>query len=156
MTQIQITPLTPDDESASQLITSLDEYQLSLYPAESNHLDGLDELTRPNVFFVGAYLNGDLAGIAAVKKLDGYGEVKRLYVPPENRGHGLAKHLMAELESHLVSHGIFTARLETGVYQPEAIGLYECLGYRTISPFGDYSEDPLSVFMEKSLVRPAD
>ena len=40
-------------------------------------------------------------------------------------------------------------RLETGVLQPEALGLYRKLGYRERGPFGAYAADPLSVFMEK-------
>ncbi len=156
MNQIRVTPMAPDDESASLLISALDVYQLSLYPAESNHLDGLEELTRSNVLFIGAYLNDELGGIAAVKKLDGYGEIKRLYVRPESRGHGLAVLLMKELEQHLVEQGVLIARLETGTRQPEAVSLYQRLGYRSIGPFGSYNEDPLSIFMEKILVKPAD
>jgi hypothetical protein len=43
-------------------------------------------------------------------------------------------------------------RLETGIYQLEAIGLYERCGFQRIPPFGDYKADPLSVFFEKRLV----
>ena len=67
------------------------------------------------------------------------------------RGNGLAKLIMCELEAHLKQRGIGVARLETGIYQPEAIGLYEKLGYEIRGPFGAYKPDPLSVFMEKRL-----
>ena len=43
-------------------------------------------------------------------------------------------------------------RLETGVLQKAAIGLYVSLGYDHIQPFGSYLDDPLSLFMEKHLV----
>jgi len=55
------------------------------------------------------------------------------------------------LENCLVKRSIFTARLETGIHQHEAIDLYQKLGYSKIAPFGDYTEDPLSVFMEKKI-----
>ena len=42
-------------------------------------------------------------------------------------------------------------RLETGIYQPEALGLYRSAGYVEREAFGDYVPDPLSVFMEKRL-----
>lgn len=42
--------------------------------------------------------------------------------------------------------------LETGVYQPEAIKLYQRLGFELTSQFGRYEYDPLSVYMMKSLV----
>jgi len=55
------------------------------------------------------------------------------------------------LENWLVKKSIFTARLETGIHQHEAIDLYKRLGYLVIAPLGDYTEDPLSVFMEKKI-----
>ena len=42
--------------------------------------------------------------------------------------------------------------LETGPTQPEALILYEHLGYRCRGPFGDYPDDPLSVFMQKNVI----
>ena len=80
-----------------------------------------------------------------------YGELKRIYVPPEFRGHGIAKKIIQNLEQHLVSQNIFVARLETGIYHLEAISLYQKLGYQKISRFGKYWDNPLSVFMEKNL-----
>jgi putative acetyltransferase len=43
-------------------------------------------------------------------------------------------------------------RLETGIYENEAIGLYEASGFRRVPPFGEYKEDPLSLFFEKPIV----
>jgi putative acetyltransferase len=56
---------------------------------------------------------------------------------------------MAAIEREIVAQGIDCARLEMGVYQPEADALYRSLGYRDIPPFGDYLIDPLSQFLEK-------
>ena len=39
--------------------------------------------------------------------------------------------------------------LETGFLQPEALALYERHGYERCGPFGDYVDDPNSVFMRK-------
>ena len=80
-----------------------------------------------------------------------YGEIKRLYVPAKHRGKSIAQTIVKELENRLRKQSVFTARLETGVHQHAAIGLYKKLGYAEIPPFGDYTEDPLSVFMEKKL-----
>ena len=60
--------------------------------------------------------------------------------------------IVKELENCLVKRSIFTARLEIGIHQHEAIDLYKWLGYSETAPFGDYTEDPLSVFMEKKIV----
>ena len=58
---------------------------------------------------------------------------------------------MQRLEDELRGAGIPLARLETGIRQPEALRLYEGLGYAYREPFGRYRPDPLSVFMEKRL-----
>jgi putative acetyltransferase len=44
-------------------------------------------------------------------------------------------------------------RLEAGVHQPGALGLYRAMGFRERGPFGAHGPDPLSVFMEKDLRR---
>ena len=48
-----------------------------------------------------------------------------------------------------VARGCRLLQLETGPFQPEALGLYARCGYTRCGPFGDYADDPLSVFMAK-------
>jgi putative acetyltransferase len=55
------------------------------------------------------------------------------------------------VEAEARREGLECLRLETGIHQPEALGLYRSAGYREREPFGDYARDPLSVFMEKRL-----
>ena len=78
-------------------------------------------------------------------------EIKRLYVPHQNRGFGLAIKLMDALEEKAIQEGYSEARLETGIHQNEALSLYQKLGYEKTGPFGSYQEDPMSVFMRKKL-----
>ena len=148
---IRIQQVDPTQAEVAALINQLDEYQESMYPPESNHLDSLAELSKANVNFLAAYADSEICGIGAVKVMHDYGELKRLYVPEKFRGKGIAQEIVNELENCLVKRSIFTARLETGVHQLEAIGLYRKLGYSEIAPFGDYTQDPLSVFMEKNI-----
>jgi hypothetical protein len=42
-------------------------------------------------------------------------------------------------------------RLETGIYQVEAIGLYERYGFQRRAPFSEYKVDPMSLYFEKEL-----
>ena len=148
---IVIRQVDPMQVEVIELIYQLDEYQESMYPPKSNHLDSIDELSKTNVNFLAAYADSEICGIGAVRALNDYGEIKRLYVPEKYRGKGIAKEIVKELESYLVKKSIFTARLETGIHQHEAIDLYKRLGYSVIAPFGDYTQDPLSVFMEKKI-----
>ena len=140
-----------DPEEAASLIAEIDAYVGNLYPAESNHLESVEQLKRKNVAMFGAYEGSEITAMGAVKCMDGYGEIKRIYVPTIHRGKGLAKAIMETLERHLISVGIHTSRLETGIHQHEALGLYRKGGYIECDPFGDYRPDPLSIFMEKKL-----
>jgi putative acetyltransferase len=63
----------------------------------------------------------------------------------------IGRRLLERIEEHGRQLGMTAIRLETGIYQPEAIGLYRSAGYVDIGPFGNYLPDPLSLFMEKSL-----
>ena len=74
-----------------------------------------------------------------------------MYVDPAARGLGLGRLLLETLERHAAGLALRCVRLETGVRQPEAIGLYRAAGYVETGPFGGYEVDPLSVFMEKRL-----
>ena len=58
---------------------------------------------------------------------------------------------MAMLEDQGLRNGFTTLRLETGTEQPEAVALYESLGYRRIPAFGEYVSDPYSICYEKGL-----
>ena len=80
-----------------------------------------------------------------------YSEVKRMYVRPHFRGLGFGKLMLQHLADYARARGVGLLRLETGVHQHEAIGLYERMGFRRIPPFGAYTEDPLSLFYEKQL-----
>jgi len=149
---LTIKPVDPNQIEVMHLIEQLDAYQSSLYPPESNHLDSIAELSQSNAFFLAAYMGADICGIGSVKLTDDYGEIKRVYVPSNQRGKGVARAIMKELENHLIKQTATFARLETGIHQKAAIRLYETLGYYIIDPFGEYKVDPLSVFMEKKLV----
>ena len=152
---IKIRKIIPSQPDAQRLISELDNYQLSIYPLESNHLDAAEELSQPNVYFIGAYHESKIIGIGAVKYMGDdikYGEIKRVFVCEHGRGKGISRLIMAKLEGHAADKGVSKLRLETGIYQPEAIGLYERLGYTKRGAFGGYpDDDPYSVFMEKML-----
>jgi putative acetyltransferase len=141
---------SPDQPEVIAMIAELDAYQDKLYPPESRHYLDLASLAQPNVLFAVARDDADRAiGCGAVVIYPEFGELKRMYVSPRGRGQGLAKRLLALLESRAIIAGCKLLMLETGPYQPEALGLYAAAGYERRGPFGDYRDDPLSVFMEK-------
>jgi putative acetyltransferase len=149
---LTITVESPRQDGVIRLLDMSSAYAQSLYPPESNHLLDLKSLERPEVTFWVARLDGDIVGCCAlVEADDGTAEIKRMFVDPLARGRNVARMLMEALENKATERKLTALRLETGIYQPEAIGLYRKFGYTEIGPFGSYEPDPLSLFMEKTL-----
>jgi putative acetyltransferase len=145
----------PDQAEVLALIEALDRYQRPLYPPESHHGIDTGELTRPNVLFaVARDALGRAVGCGAIMLTREYGEVKRMFVRPEQRRGGIAKAILARLEAEAIARGCRRFALETGIRQPEALALYERAGYSRCEPFGEYVADPWSVFMSKQVGGP--
>ena len=151
MTTTVITIADPAEASVRVLIDELDQYMVPLYPAESNHLLDIETLRQPEMRFFSAVVGDDVIGCGGCWLHGDYAEIKRVYVSPRARGLGLAKKLMQRIEDEARAAGRMIARLETGIHQPEALRLYRSLSYVDRGPFGDYADDPNSVFMEKVL-----
>ena len=81
----------------------------------------------------------------------GVGELKRMYVLPAYRGRGLSRLVVTDLEERARALGFDRLILETGVLQPEAIGLYLTSGYHPIENFGEYADEAESRCFAKDL-----
>ena len=148
---VEIRTIEKSDRGVLNLVRQLDEYLNALYPLESNYLTPVDEMLSDRFIFLGAYEKNMLVGCGGIKIVNReYAEIKRMYVLPLHRGKGIAKLLLLHLEKRAFERGFSCIRLETGVSQKEAIGLYEKFGYKCIKPFGSYVADPLSLFLEKT------
>lgn len=152
---MMIQPLDPHGAAAQALLAQSDALMATLYPDSGRHADKPCALAQPDVLFLGLWLSEWLAACAAVRRVqderDSYGEIQRVFVRREFRRRGLCRTLMQHLEDQLRRHGISVARLEAGVHQPEALALYDSLGYVRRGPYGHHGPHPLSVFMEKRL-----
>jgi putative acetyltransferase len=147
---IRVEPPRQDD--LIELMRRGDEFTLALYPPESAHLLGVEELELPGVTVFVARDGGTALGMAAlVERGDGTAELKRMFVPPAARGRGIARDLLIAVEAHAVQHAVHLIQLETGPLQDAAIRLYERAGYLLIPNFGKYVGDDNSVCYEKSL-----
>ena len=155
-TAIEIEEVAPDSPDAVELIGELDEHLMAHpYPPQSRHAFSVEKLLREGVVFFITRYEGKLAGCGGIKVFDtDYGEVKRMFVRPEFRGKGLGKAMLRRLADYARDHGAGLLRLETGIFEVEAIGLYERFGFARRGPFGEYVEDPLSVYFEKSVEEP--
>ena len=147
---VTIIAARPDSREAMELLAELDTaLQQYPYPPESRHAFSVEKLIREGVAFFLAYCDGQLAACGGVKLFVDYGEVKRMYVRPRFRAKGLGKAILNHLAEHARANGMDTLRLETGIYQVEAIGLYDSWGFARRGPFGDYKNDPNTIYFEK-------
>ena len=152
VSRVTIVATPPDSGEAMELLAELDtalhEYP---YPPESRHAFSVEKLIRESVAFFVASYHEQLAACGGVKLFADYGEVKRMYVRPAFRGKGLGKAILNQLADYARANGINTLRLETGIYQVEAIGLYDGWGFQRRGPFGQYKSDPNTIYFEKPI-----
>ncbi len=147
---MRITFESPRQPEIIRLIEALDAYQKPLYPAESHHGIDIDALCQPKVLFaVARGSSGRCMGCGGIFLAEGHGELKRMYVNLADRGKGVGKALLSALEAAARQSGCSLFTLETGYLQAEALSLYAKAGYVRCGPFGEYKEDPNSVFMHK-------
>ena len=143
---------SPNQPEIISLIEQLDAYQDTLYPAEARYALDLTSLEKESVLFAVARNDVGLAiGCGALVLGDEAAELKRMFVQPAHRGHGIAAKVLAKLEYEAAKRDCPLLQLETGPYQPEALAFYKKHGFEACGAFGDYPEHPLSVFMEKKL-----
>jgi putative acetyltransferase len=150
--EISIGPEDPRQADVRRIIAESGAYLQALYPSESNHPVDVDALAAPDAVFLVARCNGELLGSIAFRIIaPGHAEIKRMFVRAQARGNGVGRRLLEALEDAARQRNVDRVSLETGIRQPEAIGLYRAAGYRDCPPFGTYRDDPLSLFMTKRL-----
>lgn len=126
----------------------------ALTPAGSVHALDLDGLRAPELTMWTAWENGTLLGCGALKDLGaGHGELKSFHTASEARGRGVAASLLTHIMGEAHRRGLTRLSLETG--RPESFvaaqRLYARHGFAKCGPFGDYTDDPHSLFMTRAL-----
>lgn len=125
-----------------------------LSPAESVHALDVDGLRDPAVTFWSAWVDGEAAGIGALKMLDAeQAELKSMRVDDRFLGTGVGRALLRHIVAAAQGRGIRSLWLETGsepAFAP-AQRLYASEGFVPCGPFGSYRADRHSVFMTLSL-----
>lgn len=140
-----------DDADFQNLVRNLDK-ELAVrdgeehaYYAQFNKIDALK-------YVVLAYENETAVGCGAIKEFaENAMEVKRMFVPEDKRGKGIASLVLNELEKWATELDNKKCVLETGYKQPEAIALYKKNGYTQIPNYGQYIGMDNSVCFEKVL-----
>jgi hypothetical protein len=103
------------------------------------------------------YVNGKPAACGCFKKHSADTvEIKRMFVEKENRGKGLSKMVLAELEKWATENQARFAILETSIHFAAARNLYLNAGYQVIPNYDQYIGLPESVCMKKELIETRD
>jgi putative acetyltransferase len=146
-----------DDLSSGEVIKLLEEHLADMYatsPPENVHALDVDKLKSPDITFFSGWLDGNLQGCLAVKKLDSsHLELKSMRTSTSARKSGVATKLLQHALNFATEQGYQQVSLETGsqaFFEP-ARNLYEKFGFSYCGPFSVYIEDPHSRFMTISL-----
>ena len=141
----------PHGETASRLLAEMCAELTRRYQRPPSPYFA-EESTAPRTAFLVARLDGVAVGCGALRRIDDTtAEVKRMYIAPDGRRRGIAKRLLAELERLAAGFGYTHMILETGLFQPEALALYDTAGYRRTPPYGRYVDQPESICFDKKL-----
>lgn len=140
-----------DNPDFRLLVKELDKY-LAVRNGEANNFfvqfNKVDQIKH----VVLAYENGVVVGCGAMKAYSpDTMEIKRMFVPAEQRGKGIASKVLKELEMWAEELGYSRCILETGDDMKEAVGLYKKSNYRVIPNYGQYENVTDSVCFEKEL-----
>lgn len=140
-----------------EVIDLLSEHLRSLAaitPPESMHALNLDALRHPSVTFWSAWEGDEVLGCGALKELaPGHGEIKSMRTARAHLRKGVADAVLQRIIAEAARRGYRRLSLETGNTEPfrPAHRLYEKHGFTLCGPFGDYRDDPHSVFMTREL-----
>ncbi|MEV4279011.1 GNAT family N-acetyltransferase [Actinoplanes xinjiangensis] len=97
-------------------------------------------VTGENVVWVGLAVTDDdtAIGHALLRRHGPDLEIKRMYVVPARRGHGVATALLDAIDAEALRFGAPRVILHTGDRQPDAVARYTRHGYRPIPVYEPY------------------
>jgi putative acetyltransferase len=120
----------------------------------SAHALDLSGLRAPEVTFWSAWEGDEVVGVGALRRLSAdHGEIKSMHTAEAARGRGVGSAMLRHIMAAAQARGLSRLSLETGSwpYFEPARALYARHGFVECEPFGDYRDDPNSVFMTLSL-----
>jgi putative acetyltransferase len=145
-----IRPADPRDPGLAELIRRHAAHGDAHYPAESNHHLSPDDLARSGIAFFAMWDGDRPVAMGALAPLGpDAAEIKSMHVTEDRRGTGLGVAILSHLIATARGTGLRSLWLETGSREASAAAraIYAREGFRACPPFGEYVEDPESVFM---------
>ena len=146
-----------DDPRRADIAALIAEHLRDMHsttPAESVHAIGVDALCHSSITLWSAREGDSLLGIGALKQLDASsGEIKSMRTPEAHRGRGIASRILDAILAEARRRGYAHVLLETGSGEAFAAAraFYARHGFVERGPFGEYTDDPNSTYMESAL-----
>jgi putative acetyltransferase len=146
-----------DDLSGSETLRLVEGHLANMHditPPGSVHALGVEALRAPDVTLWSVWEGDVLLGCGALKALSPTaGEVKAMRTDEAHRRKGVGATVLEHILGEARRRGYRHLYLETGALPAFAPGraLYTRYGFTLRGPFGDYTDDPNSVFMELAL-----
>lgn len=148
---IELIRTNSDNEYFHYLVSGLDR-DLAIRNGESNCFFAQYNKTDQIKHVIVAFSDNQPVGCGAMKKYDDQTmEIKRMFVPVQVRGKGVASVILQGLEKWAEEIGYNKCILETGDKMPEAIGLYQKCNYQIIPNYGQYKNIQSSICFQKEL-----
>lgn len=154
MDALSVTRDSPDTPAVRSLLLRHFELMRASSPEESCHVMEPGAFAERGVVLFAARDGETVLGVGALAPLEpGHGELKSMHTAQEARGRGVGRRILTALLEAGRAQDMTRISLETGsaeMFAP-ARALYAAHGFKTCPPFGDYTADPLSVFMTRTL-----
>jgi GNAT superfamily N-acetyltransferase len=156
---LTLRPTPLDQPDAAALVALLQAHYVEIYGGHDDTPHAAAEFVPPRGYFVVGYVDDVAVACGGWRARDeddpplrpGDAEIKRMFVHPAQRGRGLARAVLADLEAAAVRAGRLRMVLETGDRQPAAIGLYVSAGYAPMAPFGTYRDTEAGRYYSRAL-----
>jgi GNAT superfamily N-acetyltransferase len=133
-----VQPRPYDHPDARQLTNELYLEQLARYGVADAPIDAVDDFAPPKGLFLVAYVDGVPCACGGIRTYEpGVAEIKKMYVAPALRGHGLGRRILGALERAGRASGAARFILETGSRNTEALALYARAGYQPVPAYRD-------------------
>lgn len=149
----EIAPAKATDSDVAALLGKHFDLMRAQSPPESCHVLPADQLAGDDIHLFALRGEGRLLAVGAIRVYGAWGELKSMHTDQAVRGQGLGSVMLQELIKQARQFGLRSLKLETGSgpeHEP-ARRLYQSAGFVTCAPFGDYSADPLSMFMSRAI-----
>jgi len=150
---IQIIKTDSNNLDFQSLVKMLDA-DLAIRDGDNHAFYAQFNKTNKIKYVIVIYQNAIPVACGAIREWkEGVMEIKRMFVEPNFRRKGFAELVVRNLEFWSVELGYEKCILETGKNQPEAIQLYQKIGFKIIPNYGQYAAIENSVCMEKLLCK---